>query len=68
MIACSVVAILTTLGIIVSLLYEALRFFRWFRRSEFFFGLRWEPQIAIRADQVAGAGAFGAMPVFSARC
>ena len=31
---------------------------------EFLFGLRWEPQIAIRADQVAGAGAFGAVPVF----
>ena len=31
---------------------------------EFFFGLRWEPQIAIRADQIAGAGAFGAVPVF----
>src|SRR5690606_33953646 len=30
----------------------------------FFFGLNWEPQIAIREDQVAGAGAFGAVPVF----
>jgi phosphate transport system permease protein len=32
---------------------------------EFLFGLRWEPQIAIRADQVAGQGAFGAVPVFT---
>jgi phosphate transport system permease protein len=33
--------------------------------TEFFFGLNWEPQIAIRADQVAGQGAFGAVPVFT---
>ena len=32
--------------------------------ADFFFGLRWEPQIAIRPDQIAGAGAFGAVPVF----
>jgi phosphate transport system permease protein len=31
---------------------------------EFLFGLNWEPQIAIREDQVAGAGAFGAVPIF----
>ena len=64
MVACSLVAILTTLGIIASLLYEAWAFFRLVPPHDFFFGLRWEPQIAIRADQVAGAGAFGAVPVF----
>jgi len=64
MIFCAVVAVLTTLGIIVSLVYEAYAFFRLVPPAEFFFGLRWEPQIAIRADQVAGAGAFGAVPVF----
>ena len=64
MIGCSVVAILTTVGIIASLLYEAWAFFQLVPPHEFFFGLRWEPQIAIRADQVAGAGAFGAVPVF----
>lgn len=31
---------------------------------EFFFGLSWEPQIALRADQSLGEGAFGAIPVF----
>lgn len=64
MIFCSIVAILTTVGIVVSLVYEAWEFFALVPPSEFFFGLRWEPQIAIRADQVAGAGAFGAVPVF----
>jgi phosphate transport system permease protein len=64
MIACSVVAILTTVGIIVSLVYEAWEFFKLVPPADFFFGLKWEPQIAIRADQIAGAGAFGAVPVF----
>jgi phosphate transport system permease protein len=59
------VAILVTLGIIASLTYEAIRFFRLVPPTEFFFGLNWEPQIAIRADQVAGEGAFGAVPVFT---
>ncbi len=65
MIFCSLVAILTTAGIVVSLLYEAMAFFALVPPTEFFFGLRWEPQIAIRPDQVAGAGAFGAVPVFA---
>ncbi|MDP3315709.1 MAG: phosphate ABC transporter permease subunit PstC [Devosia sp.] len=64
MVACAGLAILITLAIFFSLLYEAIRFFSVVPPLEFFFGLRWEPQIAIRADQVAGAGAFGAIPVF----
>jgi phosphate transport system permease protein len=65
MIFCSVVAVLTTLGIVASLVFEAARFFARVPVTEFLFGLNWEPQIAIRADQVAGAGAFGAVPVFT---
>jgi phosphate transport system permease protein len=63
MIFCSVVAILTTAGIVLSLLFESLRFFRMVPITEFLFGLNWEPQIPIRADQVAGVGAFGWLPV-----
>ncbi|MDP2621212.1 MAG: phosphate ABC transporter permease subunit PstC [Hyphomicrobiales bacterium] len=65
MISCSVVAIITTVGIVVSLLFEAYRFFERVPLSEFLFGLNWEPQIPLRADQVAGLGAFGAIPVFT---
>jgi phosphate transport system permease protein len=61
---CSLIAILTTLGIVISLLIESVRFFERVPPHEFLFGLNWEPQIAIRADQVAGVGAFGAVPVF----
>ena len=60
----SLVAILTTAGIVGSLVYEAAQFFALVPITEFLFGLRWEPQIAIRADQVAGQGAFGVIPVF----
>jgi phosphate transport system permease protein len=65
MIVCALIAILTTIGIVASLLVEAARFFARVPMFEFFFGLNWEPQIAIRADQVAGQGAFGAVPVFT---
>ena len=63
----SILAILTTVGIVLSLLFESLRFFEaigW-RIHEFLFGLQWSPQIAIRADQVGQTGAFGAVPLFA---
>ncbi len=63
MLTSSIIAILTTIGIVVSLVYEAWQFFRLVPFYEFLFGTRWEPQIAIRADQVAGQGAFGVLPV-----
>ncbi|MDH3668051.1 MAG: phosphate ABC transporter permease subunit PstC [Paracoccaceae bacterium] len=63
MIFCALVAIVTTLGIILSLVYESLRFFDRVPISEFLFGLNWEPQIPIREDQVAASGAFGWLPV-----
>ena len=61
----STVAILTTVGIVASLVYEALQFFNRVPVNEFLFGVRWEPQIPLREDQVAGQGAFGAIPVFA---
>ena len=61
---CSTVAVLTTLGIVASLAWESLRFFQAVPIQEFLFGLRWEPQIALRTDQYASAGAFGAVPLF----
>jgi len=65
MISCSLVAILTTLGIVISLMVEALRFFDRVSPAAFFFGLNWEPQIPIREDQGTASGAFGAIPVFT---
>jgi len=65
LIACSSIAILTTVGIVLSVLFEALRFFDKVSVAEFVFGLKWSPQIAIREDQVGAAGAFGAVPLFA---
>jgi phosphate transport system permease protein len=63
MIFCSTIAVFTTIGIVLSLVFESIKFFQLVPLHEFLFGLRWEPQIAIRADQVAGQGAFGVVPV-----
>jgi len=64
LIACSTIAIFTTIGIVLSVLYEAIRFFHAIPVADFLFGLKWSPQTAIRADQVGSSGAFGAVPVF----
>jgi phosphate transport system permease protein len=61
----STIAIFTTLGIVLSILFEAIRFFRAVPITEFLFGLQWSPQTAIRVDQVGGSGAFGAVPLFT---
>ena len=63
MVFCSVVAILTTIGIVSALLFETIKFLNKVPLTEFLFGLNWEPQIPIREDQVAASGAFGWIPV-----
>lgn len=61
---CSFLAVLTTLGIVLSVLFEAIRFFQAIPIMDFLFGLEWSPQMAIRADQVAASGSFGFVPLF----
>jgi phosphate transport system permease protein len=65
LIACSTFAVFTTVGIVLSVLFESLRFFQSVPPLEFLFGLEWSPQTAIRSDQVGSSGAFGAVPVFA---
>jgi len=65
LIASSTVAIFTTIGIVLSVLFESLRFFQAVPLTEFLFGLEWSPQMAIRSDQVGSSGAFGALPLFA---
>ena len=59
------VAIATTIGIVASLAFEALRFFQKVNFFDFAFGLQWSPQTAIREDQVGASGAFGAVPLIT---
>ncbi|HEX2560605.1 phosphate ABC transporter permease subunit PstC [Phenylobacterium sp.] len=61
---CAVAAVLTTIGIVASLVFESWRFFQAVPPLEFLFGTQWNPQIAMRADQFASTGAFGAVPLF----
>ncbi|MEA3641003.1 MAG: phosphate ABC transporter permease subunit PstC [Lamprobacter sp.] len=61
----SSIAILTTLGIVLSVLTESIRFFQMVPWTEFLFGTKWSPQIALRAEQVGASGAFGAIPLFT---
>jgi len=61
----SAVAILTTIGIVLSMVFESIRFFSMVPLHEFLFGLEWSPQIALRDDQVGSTGLFGAVPVFA---
>lgn len=59
------IAILTTLGIVLSVLFESIRFFQQVGFFEFVAGSTWSPQTAIRADQVGSSGSFGAIPLFT---
>jgi phosphate transport system permease protein len=57
----SLVAILTTVGIVVSLLFETGRFFSMISPIDFLFGLEWSPTAIPGPDQ---GKTFGALPLF----
>ncbi|MEH6524499.1 MAG: phosphate ABC transporter permease subunit PstC [Sneathiella sp.] len=61
----SLVAVLTTVGITLSLVFESFRFFQMVPISEFLFGLHWSPQTATRVDQIGASGEFGAVPLIA---
>jgi phosphate transport system permease protein len=65
LITCSLIAVLTTIGIVLSVIFESILFFEQIPLTEFLFGVEWSPQMAIRADQVGSSGAFGAVPLFT---
>ena len=64
MILCASIAILSTVGIVFSVLFESIRFFESVPPSDFLFGTKWSPQTSIRSDQVGSSGSFGAIPLF----
>jgi len=70
----SVAAILTTVGIIFSLLFESIKFFTTINFFDFIFGTSWSPQKAFVSDASAElttaqlkelSEAFGAIPLFA---
>ena len=58
------IAVVTTFAIVMSLIAETARFFERVPVTEFLFGTRWSPQMALRADQIGASGSFGAIPLF----
>jgi phosphate transport system permease protein len=57
-------AVLVTVAIMLSVLFESLRFFQRVPVFDFLFGTHWSPQTALRADQGGSSGSFGAIPLF----
>ena len=57
----SLIAILTTLGIFLSLVFESVRFFSLVPITDFLFGTTWSPQIISAKDPGAS---LGAVPLF----
>lgn len=62
LILCSGVAILTTIGIVLSMFSEAMRFFTFVSPLEFFFGTEWDPRFS--SVGTGAQGSFGAVPLF----
>ncbi|MHA7879803.1 MAG: phosphate ABC transporter permease subunit PstC [Saccharospirillum sp.] len=65
LLVCTSLAVLTTAGIVLSVLLESLTFFQSVSPVAFLFGTQWSPQLAIRPDQIGASGAFGAVPLFA---
>ncbi len=61
LIAASLVSILTTLGIVASIVFEATRFFRLVSLWEFITGTEWSPDAVF----AGGEGKFGAVSLFA---
>jgi phosphate transport system permease protein len=59
----SLVAILTTLGIFISLVFETVRFFNMVSPLDFLFGTQWGPDPMSSADSPDGSR-YGALPLF----
>ncbi|MDI6027793.1 phosphate ABC transporter permease subunit PstC [Corticibacterium sp. UT-5YL-CI-8] len=61
LIFCSLIAIMTTVGIVASLFSEAMRFFAFVSPIDFFFGTVWNPGFTTSGG--AGTGEYGLLPL-----
>lgn len=62
LLACSAVAILTTVGIVASLVTEAYKFFTFIHPLDFFFGTVWSPN---NAGSAGNWGSYGLLPLLA---
>lgn len=70
LLAAALITILTTIGIILSILFESIRFFRMVSFLEFVTGTEWAPDSAFlegagRGDEAAADYQFGSVPLFA---
>ncbi len=63
LIIASSIAVLTTVGIVISMLSEAARFFSMVPAAEFFFGTVWDPRFTGAGTQTSGT--FGLIPLLA---
>ena len=66
----SLISVMTTFGILLSIIFEALHFFQTQSLSYFLFGTEWSPDTAFlegagRSDASAAQAKFGAVPIFA---
>ncbi|SFR07111.1 phosphate ABC transporter permease subunit PstC [Poseidonocella sedimentorum] len=59
LVAAASIAVLTTVGIVLSLVFNTIEFFRLYPASEFFFGLSWAPSFSGRG----GSSELGVLPL-----
>ncbi|MFT5703958.1 MAG: phosphate transport system permease protein [Rickettsiales bacterium] len=58
------IGVIITFLITLSILFEALKFFKMVSWVQFLFGLSWNPQVAVHAGQTLSNSSFGIVPVF----
>jgi phosphate transport system permease protein len=63
LLSCSMVAILTTLGIVLSMLFESIHFFRFVPITDFLFGTVWDPRFSAAGSAGQSSGQFGLLPL-----
>ena len=69
LLSCSIIAILTTIGIVLSMVGETLKFFSFIKPTDFFFGTTWNPRFStagVADGSLTGSqGSFGLLPLLS---
>ncbi len=63
LLGCSMVAILTTLGIVLSMLFESIHFFSIVPVTDFLFGTVWDPRFSAAGSAGSSGGEFGLLPL-----
>lgn len=64
MLIATLCGVIITVLITISILFEAIRFFRIVGFFDFIFGTKWNPQVSVSSGQEVGESSFGMIPIF----